>query len=63
MNFAKGFNRLPMNKYLIRETVHVSKKAERPGMFHLAAAAILGCIITTAQFLIAVATGFWCGKQ
>ena len=52
-----------MNKYLIRETVHVSKKAERPGMFHLAAAAILGCIITTAQFLIAVATGFWCGKQ
>ena len=44
------------------ETVPVSKKAKRAGMLHLAVTAILGCIIGTAQFLIAVATGFWCGK-
>ena len=45
------------------EMVPVSKKAERPGILHRAAATILGSIIVTAQFLIAVATGLWCGKQ
>jgi len=51
-----------MNKYLMNETVNVPKKAKRVGMFNIAITAILGCIIGTAQFLIAVATGFWCGK-
>jgi hypothetical protein len=51
-----------MNKYLMSETVDVPKKAKRADMFNLTITAILGCIIGTAQFLIAVATGFWCGK-
>ena len=52
-----------MNKYLMNGMFPVVKKAERPSILHLAAAAILGSIIITAQFLIAVATGLWCGKQ